>query len=390
LPMVPILTSVVLGGEQPKSGASRRGFILSSVYVAGMAITYAIAGVIAGMLGAGANIQAWMQTPWVLSLFAAMFVVLSLSMFGLYELQLPSFLRNRLNAVSQKQTGGQIASVGLMGILSALVVSPCVSAPLVGALSYISLTGDATLGGLALLALGLGMGTPLIILGTTGAKILPKAGAWMEKTKVFFGVMLLAVAIWLLGRILPGPAYLFLWAALALGYGVQLGALEPASSGAQRLLRAIGLMLVIYGVAAAWGAFKGNSDPLLPLQTHGTESRARLFQQTDSITQVKQWIESSDQPIMLDLYADWCISCKVMEDEIFSDADVQSRLSGYRWIQLDLTEQTDEQVGFLQDFALFGPPTVLFFANGQEIQSSRITGEASKDEFLAYIEQRLP
>ncbi|WP_084644968.1 protein-disulfide reductase DsbD [Oceanobacter kriegii] len=398
LPMIPIMTSVVMGQNQQIS--ARRGFVLSTTYVLGMAITYAAAGVVMGLLGAGANIQAWMQTPWVLMLFAALFVLLSLAMFGVYELQLPSALRNRLNSASQKQSGGHIASVFLIGVLSALVVSPCVSAPLAGALVYLSTTGDVLLGGAALLALGLGMGVPLIILGTTGGSVLPKAGGWMEQIKVFFGILLLGVAIWLLSRILPGPIVLLLWGVLALVYGVVLGALEPAS-GKQRVIKGVALLLLVYGIAATWGALQGNHDPLKPLgntisytgsntafESNTNTSRnsgQSLFFKTDSVEEVKRLIDNSQQPVMLDLYADWCISCKVMEDEIFSQPDVQQRLSHVRWVQLDVTDNTDEQIAFLQSVAVFGPPTILFYENGTELASLRLAGEADKAEFLQHI-----
>ncbi|WP_221800136.1 protein-disulfide reductase DsbD [Oceanobacter mangrovi] len=384
LPMIPIMTSVVMG--QNRQISTSRGFLLSTTYVLGMAITYAAAGVLMGLLGAGANIQAWMQTPWVLILFAIFFIAMALAMFGLYELQLPAALRNRLNSISQKQSGGHIVSVFVIGVLSALVVSPCVSAPLAGALVYLSTTGDVLMGGAALLALGLGMGTPLIILGTTGGSVLPKAGAWMEQAKVFFGVMLLAVAIWLINRIIPAPASLALWGALALIYGVVLGALNSATP---RLLRGIALLLLIYGTAAVWGALQGNGDPLQPLANNWTGDQTSLdnthaapFSKTTSVAEIQQIISTSSQPVMLDFYADWCISCKVMDEEIFSNSDVQQQLKNVRWLQLDLTANTEEHVRFLQSHAVFGPPTVLFFEQGKEISQLRIAGEIDRDEFL--------
>ncbi len=385
LPMVPILTSVVLG-QGNTSG--RKGFVLSSIYVLGMAITYALAGLTVGLLGAGANIQAWMQTPAVLIAFALLFALLALAMFGVYELQLPFGLRNRLNSISQNQKGGQALSVFVIGVLSALVVSPCVSAPLAGALVYISTTGDAFTGFAALLALGLGMGTPLIILGTTGASVLPKAGGWMNQIKVFFGILLLAVAVWLLSRILPGSISLLLWALLAIIYAVVLGAFEAAASTAQRVIKGIAWVLLLYGVMALAGALMGNSNPLQPLQLTGSFSSAAtaasessLFYRTESVTDIEQKIASAKGPVMLDLYADWCISCKVMEDEIFAQSDVQQRLSHVMWLQLDVTENSQQQIDFMQSHAIFGPPTILFFDNAKELQQMRITGELGKAEF---------
>ena len=390
LPMVPILTSIVLGQGQR---SSREGFWLSSTYVLGMAITYAAAGVTVGLLGAGANIQAWMQTPWVLSLFAALFVALALSMFGLYELQLPSALRNRLNEWNQKQSGGQWLSVFIMGVLSALVVSPCVSAPLAGALVYIGTTGDALLGGGALLALGLGMGAPLIVLGTTGASILPKAGGWMNQIKAFFGVLLLGVAIWLVSRLLPESLSLALWGILALVYAITLGALEPAANNLQRLLKGLAWVLLIYGAAALIGALQGQSNPLKPLavssysSAQSTDTHESPFYQTESVNEVEQQIQNSQRLVMIDLYADWCISCKVMDEEIFAKADIQNTLKQTAWVQLDITDQTEAHVEFLKQRGIFGPPTVLFYRNGKEITEARIVGELTHAEFAAHLQR---
>ncbi|MDP2549226.1 protein-disulfide reductase DsbD [Oceanobacter sp. 4_MG-2023] len=386
LPMIPIMSAVVMGQNQTIS--ARRGFLLSSTYVLGMAITYALAGVIMGLLGAGANIQAWMQTPWVLVLFALLFVLLALSMFGLYELQLPSKLRNRLNQMSQQQSGGHLLSVFVIGILSALIVSPCVSAPLAGALVYLSTTGNVWLGGGALLALGLGMGAPLIILGTSGGSLMPKAGAWMNQIKIFFGVLLLAVALWLVSRILPGSLSLALWGLLALVYAVVAGVFEPASTPRHRAFKGLAWALLVYGVAAFWGALQGNHNPLQPLaSTHAgsaasAEQQANAFYRTESVTDIQRLIKNSQQPVMLDLYADWCISCKVMDEEIFADDEVQRQLSHMTWLQLDITRNTDEQIALLQSLAVFGPPTVLFFHEGIEVPERRIVGEISKAEFL--------
>jgi len=395
LPMVPILTSVVLG---QKNTSAAKGFALSSIYVLGMALTYAAAGLTVGLLGAGANIQAWMQTPWVLVVFAVLFVALALAMFGLYELQLPSGLRNRLNNLNQKQQGGQWFSVFIMGVLSALVVSPCVSAPLAGALVYLSTTGDAWLGGSALLALGLGMGAPLIVLGTSGASFLPKAGGWMDQVKAFFGVLLLGVAIWLLSRFLPGQISLLLWALLALMYGVVLGAFEAAASARQRLVKGIAWVFFLYGAIAFIGVLQGQSNPLQPLaiptaavSSENTPSgHGSAFQKTTSVTQLQQIIANSPRPVMVDLYADWCISCKVMDEEIFSQADVQRQFSHITWVQLDVTDNNQEHVQFMQDHAVFGPPSVLFFSNGKEVADARIIGEIKKAPFQEKVIQHFP
>jgi len=395
LPMVPILTSVVLG-QSNTSG--KRGFLLSSTYVLGMALTYAAAGLTVGLLGAGANVQAWMQTPWVLIVFAGLFSLLALAMFGVYELQLPSGIRNRLNNLNQGQQGGRWLSVFVMGILSALVVSPCVSAPLAGALVYLSTTGDALLGGSALLALGLGMGAPLIVLGTTGASVLPKAGAWMNQIKALFGILLLGVAIWLLSRIIPATWVLLLWGLLALVYGISLGALEQANNGSQRVIKGFALVLVLYGACALIGALQGNDDPLQPLasQYKSAQSVAEQaathapFTRLTSVTELERIIASEARPVMVDFYADWCISCKVMEKEVFEQADVIQALSHIRWVQLDVTDQTAEHIVFMQQHAVFGPPSMLFFSAGSEQSNARLIGEATKSEFTQHVLMHLP
>lgn len=388
LPMVPILTSVVLGQNER---SHKQGFVLSSLYVLGMALTFALAGLSVGLLGAGANLQALMQTPWVLISFALLFALLALSMFGLYELALPNFINQRLNKLNQQQQGGKALSVFIMGALSALVVSPCVSAPLAGALIYLSTTGDALLGGLALLALGLGMGAPLIVLGTTGASILPKAGAWMEEVKHLFGILLLAVAIWLLERILPASFSLLLWGLLALFYAVHLGALEAANSKGARFIKALALVLLLYAVAALVGFLQGNSNPLSPLaetnqpqQTGNTATSSSLLTLSEP-AKLDSLIAQSPRPIMVDVYADWCISCKEMQKHVLSHPEVKAKLADYQWIKFDITKQTEAQVAWLKQHQLFGPPSFLFFADGKEIDASRIIGEQDLEAFMAKL-----
>ena len=395
LPMVPILTSIVVGQEKHSPA---KGFVLSTTYVLGMAITYAIAGITVGLLGAGANISNWMQTPWVLSVFAALFLVLSLSMFGLYELQLPSKLRNRLNDMNQNQKGGNLFGVFLMGVLSALVVSPCVSAPLAGALVYLSTTGDAWLGGSALLALGLGMGAPLIALGTTGASFLPKAGGWMDGVKAFFGVLLIGVAIWLLSRFLDATLILACWALLAIVYAVTLGALDKAQTGKQNVVRGVALALLVYGIVALIGALQGNDDPLNPIaaaqygntasaQQHSTASPFTNINNQQQLDQaVKAHLAANPNgAVMLDYYADWCISCKVMEKNVFHLTDVQQHWPDLLWLQVDVTDQTPEQIALMENYSLFGPPSLLFFSQNGEHNDLRILGEMDKAEFINHL-----
>ena len=390
-PMIPILSSIIVG--QGENLTTRRAFLMSLSYVLAMASTYAIAGVIVGYFGATANVQLYLQSPWVLGSFALVFVLLSLSMFGLYTLALPRFIQDKLSNVQQNQQGGSLISVAIMGALSALVVSPCVSAPLAGTLVYISTTGDALLGGLALLALGLGMGLPLLIIGTGGGKFLPKAGMWMDGVKNVFGVALLAIAIWLLERVVPAPVTLMLWAVLLLGSGVFLGAFEQGSKGWGRLFKTLGLIFSLYGALLMIGASAQQSNPLAPLAFLATHNNTNDNDFTSQLSREKITHSTQFRPLLansaqqgkitvLDFYADWCIACKIMDHEVFANAQVKQALADSLFVQLDMTDNTDDQLNFLKSFNLFGPPAVLFFANGQELTDLRIVGEPSAEEFL--------
>ena len=402
LPMVPILSSIVVG--QGGGTSRRRAFTLSLAYVLGMALTYAALGTVVGLFGGEFNLQARLQSPPVLVVSAAIFVLLALSMFGLYELQLPSWLLQRLNAVSARQQGGRLGSVAVMGALSALIVSPCVSAPLVGALLYLSSTGDAVLGGLALLALGLGMGVPLLAVGVGGAGLLPRAGAWMDRVKAVFGFLLLGVAVWLLERLLPGPLTLLLWAALAIGAGVFLGAFDRRDerNGGARLAQATGVLLLVWGVLLSVGAASGASDPLRPLgrlaesraagDAAGAASHAE-FVDVRGLPQVRAAIAAAaqaGQPVLLDLYADWCIACKVMEREVFPVAEVQASMSRFALLRVDVTANDELDRALLAEYGLFGPPSMLFFdATGRERTEFRVQGERNAAEFAAHLQRVL-
>mgnify|MGYP005994488923 CR=1 FL=1 len=392
-PMIPILSSIIVG--QGKNLTTRRAFVMSLSYVVAMAVTYAIAGVIVGYFGATANVALYLQSPMVLGTFAAIFVLLSLSMFGLYELALPRFIQDRLTSAQQKQQGGNLISVAIMGALSALVVSPCVSAPLAGTLVYISTTGDALLGGLALLALGLGMGVPLLIIGTGGGKFLPKAGMWMEGVKNVFGVALLAIAIWLLERVLPAPMTLLLWAALLIGSGTFLGAFEQGTQDWKRLFKALGVLFTLYGSLLMMGAAAGQSNPLSPLSflantttVRGSSQHKEPDTQPIRITTSQEFESLLEQAnndkklVILDFYADWCIACKVMEKEVFNQPETAKALADAVFIQLDMTNNTTDQLQFLKRLNLFGPPAVLFFKNQQELPTLRIVGDLSLQQFL--------
>ncbi|MGR6872970.1 protein-disulfide reductase DsbD [Pseudomonas sp. HK3] len=398
-PMIPILSSIIVG--QGASLTTRKAFIMSLTYVVAMAVAYATAGVLVGYFGAKANIQLYLQSPWVLGSFAAVFVLLSLSMFGFYELQLPRALQDTLNNWNQKQQGGQLVSVAIMGVLSALVVSPCVSAPLAGTLVYISTTGDALLGGAALLALGLGMGLPLLLIGTGGSRFLPKAGVWMNAVKSVFGVALLGVAVWLLERIIPANITMMLWASLLIGSGVFLGAFEQGTQNWGRLFKAMGLLLSFYGALLIVGGASGNHNPLQPLAGIGQASStasAITPTQTDHTTakrittrdEFKQWLDQAQhnqQIAILDFYADWCIACKIMDAEIFNQLDVKQKMDNVVFIQLDMTDNTDEQLSLLNEFGLFGPPAVLFFSDNSELKNLRMVGEIDKQTFMQHLQK---
>jgi len=394
-PMIPILSSIIVG--QGESITTRRAFSMSLVYVLAMAITYTIAGVIAGMVGE--NLQAAFQNPWILGTFAAIFVALSLSMFGFYELQMPNFIQSKLTEVSNRQQGGSLTGVAVMGFLSALIVGPCVAAPLAGALIYIGQTGDAVLGGLALFALSLGMGLPLIAIGTSAGKLLPRAGGWMDAVKAVFGVLLLAVAIWMLERVIPESVAMWLWAALLIISAIYMKALEPLpaeSSGWSKLWKGLGVMLLIYGALLIIGTSAGGNDKFRPL--HGVfGGGAAMVEQELSFQRIKT-VEDLDneiakasaagKPIMLDFYADWCIYCKDYEKYVFTDPRVQQRLANFVLLQADVTDNDKADQALLKKFGLTAPPAILYFdPQGQEQRGYRLVGSMNADDFLAHLNQ---
>ncbi len=401
-PMIPILSSIIAG--QGSNITTRRAFSLSLVYVMAMALTYTVAGVLAGLFGG--NLQAAFQNPWILGSFSALFVLLSLSMFGFYELQLPSRFQSKLTEVSNKQRGGTVTGVAIMGFLSALIVGPCVAAPLAGALIYIGQTGDAVLGGAALFALSLGMGAPLLLIGTSAGKFLPKAGPWMDAIKAVFGVLLLAVAIWMLERIIPGAIALALWAALFIISAIYLGALEnlkPEASGWQRLWKGFGVVMLIYGATLLIGSVSGGRDLFQPLaglsvaQANGgagAPSKAHLeFEQIkglDGLNQALARAKRNNQHVMLDFYADWCISCKEMEASTFSDPGVKQALDNVMLIQADVTDNDAQDQALLKHFGLIGPPTILLFTPaGEELRQYRLVGFLGPDDFESLIRTAL-
>lgn len=395
-PMMPILSGLIAGDDSGNMSTGR-AFRLSLAYVLGMATTYAVVGTLVGYFGARANVQIWLQTPVVLIGFAFVFVLLALSMFGFYELQLPSFLRDHLHNMSSKQKGGRMVGVFIMGILSALVVSPCVSAPLAGTLVYISTTGNAVLGGLALLALGLGMGAPLVLIGTSGGKLLPRAGNWMLVVKAVFGVSLLAVAIWLVARVVPGQVTLVLWALLIGISGIYMGAFEAAAMGWPRMAKGLGLFFVLYAAFLFAGAATGQDDPLHPLGSFAHPAVAPTatlpqqvqFNRVTSEQQLRAALDAAakaGKPAVVDFYADWCAACQVMERTTFRDPGVIAALDSRMRIQVDLSHNTDDQRHMLDAFHLYGPPAMLFFdAKGEEQKDLRVQSEITPEHLRARL-----
>ena len=398
-PMIPILSSIIVG--QGPHITVRKSFVLSLVYVLAMAATYTVAGVIAGKFGH--NLQAAFQNPWVLSSFAGVFVLLSLSMFGFYDLQMPASIQGRLSELSNRQSGGNLVGVAVMGFLSALIVGPCVAAPLAGALIYIGQTGDAVLGGLALFCLSLGMGAPLILIGMGAGKLLPRAGVWMDKVKAVFGVLMLGVAIWLLERILPAPVTLALWAFLLVLSSIYLGALDELpveASGWSRLWKGLGVLSLVYGVLLLIGAASGARDPLQPLQgvlasqSGGTSAIAEAhlpFKTIKTTTDLDRELAAArerGQAVMVDFYADWCVSCKEMERYTFAKAEVQQALSGVLLLQADVTANDDADKALLKRFNLIGPPTILFYdESGTGRPELTLVGFIPADEFVQHLEK---
>ena len=386
-------------GSENDGLTRRRAFGLSLAYVLGMAVTYAVIGTLMGLFGASLNLQAALQAPPVLIGFAAIFALLSLSMFGFYELRLPRRWQEGLDALGRRLGGGRHLSVAVMGALSALVVSPCVSAPLAGALIYISTTNDAVLGGAALLALGLGMGVPLLVIGTSGGHLLPKAGAWMNAVRALFGVLLLAVAIWLLERVLPPPLSLVLWAALLIGCAAFLGGLDMApKQGWGRLWKALGFAGAVYGVLLLVGAAGGAGDPLRPLRNFGAAegpgAEAGLqWRAVRNLNEVRAQILAANgagRMALLDFYADWCISCKIMERSVFPVPKVAERLSQFHLLRADVTANSAEDKALLNAFNLFGPPGLVFFGrNGEELTGLRVQGEVGADALAQHLDAAL-
>lgn len=396
LPMVPILLSIVAGQEASRGKAIR----LAVAYVFGMAVVNTVIGVAAGLLGQG--LIAFLQAPWVLALFALLMVILSLSMFGMYEIQLPSGWRARIDDAARKQKSGQWIGAAMMGVLSGLIVSPCVTAPLAAALAFIAKTGDAVFGGATLFALSLGMGLPLVILAGGGGALLPRAGAWMDGVKRFFGFLLLGVALWIIRPLLPTPV-------LLLGSGILLlvaatfmrvfDSLPEGVSGVRRFLKGLGVAVALLGAVALVGAAAGARDPLAPLagltgaaSGNATPSAAAVegvrFQRVRDVAELEQVVATAGRPVMFDFYADWCISCKEMERFVFTDPEVKARLDQMVLVQADVTANNADDQALLKRFGLFGPPGIIFFdGSGKEVAGTRVIGAQSAEQLLRSLDK---
>jgi thiol:disulfide interchange protein DsbD len=401
LPMVPILSSIIVGQG---AVSPRRGFTLSLTYVLGMAATYTVAGAIAALVGG--QTQALFQKPWIISLFAGMFVLLSLGMFGAYDLQMPSAIQTRLSNLANRQKAGSYIGTAVMGALSSLIVTACVAPVLVGALIMISQTHDVARGSAALFSMSMGMGVPLLVVGASAGFLLPRVGAWMATVKGAFGFVMLGIAIWLLERILPGAVTLVLWSVLVFLAGVFLGALEPlpANAGpARRVAKGLGVLACLYGALLLIGATLGGEKPLAPIprggfaaagadgSLAGKPSTGPAFRQIESVAALDAALveaRAAHQPVMLDFSADWCVSCKEMEEYTFPDGGVIDALKPYMLLRADVTENDKDDQALLGRFKSYGPPTIAFFDRaGAERPNFKLVGFVRPDEFRSHVDK---
>ncbi len=390
LPMVPILSSIIVGeGNVSRS----KGFTLALAYSLGMALVYTALGVAAGLAGEG--LAGALQKPWVLLTFGALLVVLALSMFDVYQLQLPSSLQSRLSSTSGRMSGGRFAGVFVMGALSALIVGPCVAGPLAGALLYISQTKNVWTGGWALFSMAAGMSVPLLLTGVSAGSLLPRAGAWMNHVKRVFGLLLLAVAIWMVTPVFPVTVAMLLWGAFAVLCAVFLRVFEPIAAGAglgRYAGKTLGLVLLTGGLFELVGAASAGHDVLQPLaHLRGTavaaesEGKAQKFERIRTLAELDQVLASSPTPVMLDFYADWCVSCKEMERFTFSEPKVEAQMKQVRLLQVDVTANNDEDRALMKKFGLFGPPGIILFKQGKEVPASRVIGFMAPERFSEHL-----
>lgn len=389
LPMVPVLSGIIVG--HGKSVTTRKAFFLSLSYVLSMSLTYAALGAIVALLGE--NLQISMQSPWAISIFSFIFIALALSMFGFYEFKLPNSWQSKIAGSSQEQRGGHYLGAALMGCLSTLILSPCVTAPLIGVLTYIAQSHNILLGSLTLFILSLGMGTPLLLIGTSAGKLLPKAGSWMNSIKGFFGIILLGVAIYLLERIVPTSLTMFFWSCLSIFSGIYAGALLPAHTPKEKGQQGVGIILFIYGVLILIGTSIGANNPLKPLAALRVDvlNEAQSYQpvQQQTLSSIKQQLEQAQgSPILLDFYADWCSSCKEMEATTLQDPQVKALLSQFKWIKVDITQNSAENKEIMRYFNVVAPPTFIFFdQQGKELKPLKTVGEVPAKRFINLLKQ---
>lgn len=385
-PMIPILSSIIVKAGKEGELTASRGFFLSVVYVVSMSLAYTIAGVVAGLFGA--NIQVALQNPYVLIAFALIFVALAFSMFGYFKLELPQSLQNKINKTTDGKESQGILGIAVMGFLSALIVGPCVAPPLAGALIYIGQTGDAFLGGAALFVMSIGMGMPLLLIGLGAGKFMPKPGGWMESVSKIFGLVMLAVAIYMLDRVLPGVVVMYLWAFLLIGSALYLQVFRHI------IARLITTVILIYGVILFVAAVSGASNPLNPLDKFVSKTSYASSMVTQELKWIKvknledisQAVNASSKPVMLDFYADWCISCKELENITFTDPQVIAKLQAFTLLKADVTENNEDDKAMQNAFSVVGPPALIFWnTKNEEVNSAKIVGYKNPKDFLEIV-----